>query len=124
MKHETLKTIITKHAPQQAIRPAEAFWSECKQYAHEQSQTTPLSFQPTVPRRVKGFYPAFVSLTSLAALVILYFSLHATPEIHRAVNSFQFGETLAHNGAVVLNDETTDATILWIMTNDTEETPL
>lgn len=121
MKNETFKTIITMHAPKQTIRPAEAFWSECKQHAQQQSDTAPLSLPSTFSRRMRSFYPALASFASAAALVILYFSLVAPPEIHRAVNNFQFGEALAHNGAVVLTDRPTDATILWIMTNDTEE---
>lgn len=125
MKHETFKTIITMHAPrQQTIRPAEAFWSECKQHAQQQSDAAPLSSPSSFSFRIRGFYPAFASFASAAALVILYFSLVTTPKIHRAVKSFQFGEALAHNGAVVLNDNETDATILWIMTTDTEEDPL
>lgn len=121
MKNETFKTIITKHAPQQTIRPAEAFWSECKQRAQQQTEASPLA--PPLPssRRMRGFYSALASLASAAALIILYVSLHPAPETHPAVSSFQFGEALAHNGAVVLNDEPTDATILWIITNDTEE---
>lgn len=121
MKNKTLKTIIKKHALQQRIRPTETFWSECQQRAKQQSNTTPFVFPSSSSRKIKGIYPAFASLASAAALVILYFSLNTAPETRRSINSFKFGETLAHNGAVVLNDTATDATILWIMTNDTEE---
>ena len=124
MKHKTLKSIITMNTPRQTFRPAEAFWDECRQQAQEKCETNNISFPHTPRRKISGFYPALASLASAAALVILYFSLLAPTETHRALNSFRFGESLNHNGAVVLTDKTTDATILWIMTDDTEEDPL
>lgn len=121
MKNQIFKTIITMHAPQQTLRPAEAFWSECKQRAQNQRETDAVLLPKNSRWKISRFYPALASLASAAALVTLYFSLLPPPEVHRALNSFQFGETLDHNGAVVLNDKKTDATILWIMTDDAEE---
>jgi hypothetical protein len=120
MKHEEIKTLLRKNATAIPLRPAVDFWADFKNKAAEVVDEAQNVFVPKRQTWLARFYPAIASAASIAACAAIYISLQIHHEPYRALNSFSLGSNFQNNGAVVITDSATDATILWVMTEEEE----
>ncbi len=120
MKHEEIKTLLRKNATAIPLRPAEVFWADFTSKASEAVDETQAIFIPKRQTWLARFYPALASAASIAACATIYLSLQSHHEPYRALDSFSLGAGFQNNGAVVITDSATDATILWVMTEEEE----
>lgn len=118
MKHEEIRTRLRASATHAKLRSATEFWSDFNRMATETAEETSSVFVPKRHAWFTGFYPTLASAASIAACVAIYFTAQHKPESYRALDSFCLGSELPNNGAVVITDEPTDATILWVMTEE------
>ena len=120
MKHQEIKTLLRENATAIPLRPAADFWADFKSKASEAVDETQDVFVPKRQTWLARFYPALASAASIAACTAIYISLQSHHEPYCALDSFSLGSTLQNNGAVVITDAATDATILWVMTKEEE----
>lgn len=120
MKHEEIKNILRESATAIPLRPAAEFWADFKNKATVAVDETQDVFVPKRQTWLARFYPALASAASIAACAVIYISLQSHHEPYRALDSFRIGSNFQNNGAVVITDSATDATILWVMTEEEE----
>jgi len=120
MKHEKLRTMLRENATHAKLRPPTEFWADFNRLAAETAEEPCSVFVPKRRAWLTGFYPTLASAASIAACVAIYFTVQHKPEAYHALNSFSLGSEFQNNGAVVITDEPTDATILWVMTEGKE----
>ena len=120
MKHEEIKTLLRENATAIPLRPAADFWADFRNKATEAVDETHDIFVPKRQAWLARFYPALASVASIAACAAIYIALQHHHEPYRALDSFRLGTNFQNNGAVVITDTATDATILWVMTEEEE----
>ena len=120
MKHEEIKTLLRENTTAIPLRPAADFWADFKNKASEAVDDTQGVFVPKHQTWLARFYPTLASVASIAACAAIYISLQSHHKPYRALDSFSLGAGFQNNGAVVITDSTTDATILWVMTEEEE----
>ena len=118
MNDDTLKSLLRASAPPVALRSADAFWSAVERQAQVPGRA------PAIPRRLgltanllrRWQAPAWAAAAATAALVaaVVWPGAHAP-----ALDQFRIGDELPNNGALVITDSDTDATILWVITEET-----
>jgi len=119
-----LKSLLRANAAETQVRPASEFWADfmekTAEAAREVGQTRGVS-RVAMQRRPSArrfFYPFLTSAASLAACALVYFAVQTTPSGLQTLNSFKIGAGVRNNGAIVITDTPTDATILWVMTEE------
>ncbi len=120
MKHEEIKTLLRENMTAPKLRLATEFWADFRNKAAETADQSPVIFVPNRQTWLARFYPALASAASIAACVAIYVSLQHPHEPYRALDSFRLGSSFRNNGAVIITDSATDATILWVMTEEEE----
>lgn len=124
MNDDALKSLLRANAAETKIRSASEFWAEFIEKAAEADRhpgpahgfrVMPLQRRSAMRR---FFYPFLTSAASLAACALVYVALQTTPDDVQTLNSFEIGAGLQNNGAIVITDTPTDATILWVMTEE------
>ena len=118
MNDDTIKSLLRTAAPTLDLRSAEAFWAAAERQAQAPGRARALPRRPALPasllRRWRA--PAWAAAAAAAALV----AAAVWPGAHApALNQFQIGDELRNNGALVITDSDTDATILWVITEET-----
>ncbi|MGI5868087.1 MAG: hypothetical protein ACOX9C_01395 [Kiritimatiellia bacterium] len=113
MNDDTLKSLLRTSAPDIALRSAEAFWADAERQARAHDRARAL------PRRLAPAWVAGIAGAAAAAAILVGVSRGPNTQTP-ALNKFQIGSELPNNGALIITDKNTDATILWIIT--TEET--
>ncbi len=118
MKNENLRMMLRTSVPQPTLKSATQFWADFNRLAAETADETGTVFVPKPRSWFAGFYPALASAASVAACVALYFTVQHKTESFHTLDSFSLGSEFKNHGAVVITDGPTDATILWVMTNE------
>lgn len=125
MKDDELKSLLRANAVETKISPAADFWAQFMENAAEAERQPAqtrgfrmITWRRPTTRRL--FYPFLTSAASLAACALVYFTVQNTPpDSQQPLKSFEIGTGLRNNGAIVITDTPTDATILWVMTEET-----
>ncbi len=122
MNDNTLHTLLSRHRFRPALRDADLFWRDCRTQAEQAARepTTHAGGPERRPRPALRLYPTLASLAAAAAILVAIVSLQAPQEPIRSIQHFQLGDSLAHHGAILMTDSATDATILWVMTDEEE----
>ena len=118
MNDDTLKSLLRTTAPALGIRPADAFWAAAERQAQASGRASAIPRRFAIPGGLLRSWraPAWAAAAAAAALVAaaLWPGAHAP-----ALNQFRIGDELRNNGALVITDSDTDATILWVITEET-----
>ncbi len=97
------------------LRPADDFWRDFRRQAANVPQSAEVPVKIGLSRRKKIWLGLAGPAVAIAATLVAVFwsgaGHHAT---HDAVQSYQVGEDVVHGGVMILNDEPSRATILWI----------
>jgi hypothetical protein len=116
MNDDTLKSLLRTSAPPVALRSADAFWSAVERHAQDPGRA------PALPRRLgltldllrRWQAPAWAAAAAALVAAVVRPGAHAP-----ALDQFRIGDELPNNGALVITDSDTDATILWVITEET-----
>ena len=119
MNDDTLKSLLrtTAHAP--ALRAADAFWADVERQTQAPARARALPrrrFISTLDLLRRWHAPVWAAAAAAAALVAA--AVWPGAQVP-ALNQFQIGDELRNNGALVITDSDTDATILWVITEET-----
>lgn len=102
------------YRPTATPRPAAEFWRDFRarvEAAPDRTVRLPGTFR--VPKRMAWFAgPALAA--AAAVLVAVFWTGSGTVAAVDAVQSYRVGDDVVHGGVMILNDEPSHATILWI----------
>lgn len=114
---ELRRTMATADARRSALRPAIEFWSAFREQAARCPQDA-ASASLTLARRAVGArrfaWFAGPAVAAAAAWVAALW-IGGNGPVPDAVHSYRVGEDVVHGGIMILNDEPSHATILWIV---------
>jgi len=96
------------------LRPADDFWREFRRQAAALPQTGAAPVKTGVSRGKLWIGLAGPAVAIAATLVAVFWSGPRDLASHDAVQSYRIGEDVVHGGVMILNDEPSRATILWI----------
>lgn len=102
-----------------AMRPAPEFWGDFRARAAELPDDAGEVALPPMTRAAFGKRLAWVASPALAAAALLVAAVWSgrggSAVASDAVRSYRVGEDVVHGGIMILNDEPSHATILWIV---------
>ncbi len=117
MNSEQIRSMLEGSATRTPQRPARDFWHEFRSRAEGmvRNDADPLAIASSRRKRLRVAWMA-APLTAVAAalLVAALWIDHPAVLVPGAIRSYQVGEDLVHGGILILDDEPSRATILWI----------
>ena len=120
-QHEIQQALAAQRIPLARLRPAGEFWADFQQRAErsgsvldESAVADALVLPQRSPLRRTAWFAGPLVAAAAALLAALWIGGADLPAAD-AVHSYRVGEDVAHGGVMILNDEPSHATILWIV---------
>lgn len=115
MKLEDIRDFVRTGNTGRQLQPADKFWAEFRRRAENPAIVR--NMEP-VPRRMRwNAWKASPLIAAAAALLVAVVWIGNAPgaAYPGAIQSYDIGADVAHNGVMILDDTPSQATILWIM---------
>lgn len=118
MNDDTLKSLLRTSARPVALRSADAFWADVERQARDTSREQARPSRVRLPVALFRRWQAIACTATAAAAALVVASVWPSAHVP-ALDQFQLGDELPNNGALIITDSATDATILWVITEET-----